>query len=221
MPMELIAGEDNTMVTLTESGCTFRFDFKNVFWNSRLENEHRRLISLCKPGEIICDVFAGVGPFAVPLARKGSIVYANDLNEHCYNALLENAKANLTSRKISNLKAYCLDGREFLQTAVNEICCTQKKAINHIFMNLPKTAFEFLDVLIGLFPEDIDTLPIIHCYCFANGPDHKQDATQKVHSILKFQVDPLQLYQVRVTSADCIEYCATFRLPKEIAYKAK
>jgi len=48
LPMEIIAGEDNTVVELMESKCKFRFNFRDVFWNSRLENEHMRLVSLCK-----------------------------------------------------------------------------------------------------------------------------------------------------------------------------
>jgi tRNA (guanine37-N1)-methyltransferase len=39
-------------------------------------------------------VFAGVGPFAVPLAIKGCHVYANDLNDRSYFYLQNNAKLN-------------------------------------------------------------------------------------------------------------------------------
>ena len=42
--------------------------------------EHRRLISLIPPGSFVADVMAGVGPFAVPLAKKGCYVLGNDLN---------------------------------------------------------------------------------------------------------------------------------------------
>ena len=36
-PMEVLAGDSNTVVSLKESGCTFSFDFATVYWNSRLQ----------------------------------------------------------------------------------------------------------------------------------------------------------------------------------------
>ena len=107
LPMELIAGEADYDVQLKESDCLFTFDFSEVFGNSRLENEHRRIIQLCKPGEIVCkcldaatltsagDMFAGIGPFAIPLAKKGVMVHANDLNPKSYEYMNKNVLANL------------------------------------------------------------------------------------------------------------------------------
>lgn len=37
---------------------------------------------------------AGVGPFSVPAAKKGAIVYANDLNPASYESLCENIRLN-------------------------------------------------------------------------------------------------------------------------------
>ena len=45
-----------------------------VYWNSRLEEEHTRLVSTFKPGEVIVDVMAGIGPFAIPAAQQGNEV---------------------------------------------------------------------------------------------------------------------------------------------------
>lgn len=46
-----------------------------VYWNSRLESEHKRLVDTFESGQIICDIMAGIGPFAVPAAQKGCKVY--------------------------------------------------------------------------------------------------------------------------------------------------
>jgi tRNA (guanine37-N1)-methyltransferase len=76
-PLEVIAGVDDLNVTLRESGANFTFNFAEVYWNSRLQMEHSRIIDLIrKEGggngnpAIMADMMAGVGPFAVPLALK-------------------------------------------------------------------------------------------------------------------------------------------------------
>lgn len=67
-----------------ESDCSFTFDFREVYWNSRLGAEHDRLIQIFKPEDgVVSDVMAGVGPFAVPAAKRGCAVLANDLNPAC------------------------------------------------------------------------------------------------------------------------------------------
>ena len=47
-----------------------------VYWNSRLESEHKRLVDTFKPGEVVLDVMAGIGPFAIPAAQQGCKVRA-------------------------------------------------------------------------------------------------------------------------------------------------
>lgn len=43
---------------------------------------------------ILADMFCGVGPFALPAAKRGITVYANDLNPMSYYYLNENTKRN-------------------------------------------------------------------------------------------------------------------------------
>jgi tRNA (guanine37-N1)-methyltransferase len=92
--MEVIAGEENFIVTQSHLDCTFTFDFSKVYWNTRLETEHRRLVESFKPGEAVCDVFAGVGPFAVPAGKRRVFVMANDLNPDSYESMKDNIKTN-------------------------------------------------------------------------------------------------------------------------------
>ncbi len=56
--------------------------------------EHSRLIDGFVCGDVVWDVFAGVGPFAIPAAKKGCHVWANDLNPSSYECLLHNAARN-------------------------------------------------------------------------------------------------------------------------------
>ena len=62
--------------------------------------EHQRLVESVKPGDILYDVFAGVGPFAIPAAKKGCFVHANDLNPESYHWLQHNIELNKVTGKV-------------------------------------------------------------------------------------------------------------------------
>lgn len=177
--MEVLAGEKDYLVEQSESNCRFRFDFSKVYWNSRLHTEHDRLIKKFKKGEAVCDVFAGVGPFAVPAGKKGVITFASDLNPESHKYLVENIKLNRVEKFV---KPYCEDARTFIRDGVTQLLDFQKETpvieipakgrvsrskppaeapkpeevrvplyYSHYIMNLPDTATEFLDSYVGLY----------------------------------------------------------------------
>lgn len=117
--MELLAGKPVYEVTLNEHGCTFTFDFRHVYWNSRLESEHARLVRLFGPGAVVVDAMAGVGPFAIPAARVNKCeVWANDLNNASYAALAANAETNHVAHRVH---ASCEDAYTYIPRAVQQI----------------------------------------------------------------------------------------------------
>ncbi|KIM32289.1 hypothetical protein M408DRAFT_326902 [Serendipita vermifera MAFF 305830] len=177
--METIAGEPDTIVEAHESGCRFKFDFAKVYWNSRLGTEHERLVSLFQAGDLVADVFAGVGPFAIPAARKGSLVLANDLNPSSTHYMSANCQDNRVQDRV---RVTTMDGREFIKHAVIEAIDNPfvnirpllsskerskqarsaqppppplpvQRIIKHFVMNLPATALEFLDAFKPAFTQ--------------------------------------------------------------------
>lgn len=170
--MEILAGDKNTITTVKENGCIYELDFSQVYWNPRLSTEHKNLIIFMKPNDILYDVFSGVGPFAIPAASKGIKVFANDLNPESYKWLQKNIIINKVEK---NIQSFNMDGRDFLKT-IFKTHILNRRAINqngmeHIVMNLPTLAIEFLDVFFDSFNEnEIEQIcyrpPIIHLYCF-------------------------------------------------------
>jgi tRNA (guanine37-N1)-methyltransferase len=172
--MEVIAGNEQegwSEVTVKEEGCAFCLDFRQVYWNSRLAGEHRRLVSLLHKEArkstssaplVVADLMAGVGPFAVPLTvphKDANVkVYANDLNPSSYKYLQINRKKNKCGPA---LECFNQDGRAFLRALVHE----RGIAIDHAILNLPATAPEFLDAFTG-YPFGM-VLPRLHVHCFA------------------------------------------------------
>lgn len=115
---ELLGGDPDMNVTLKEQNCTFTFDYSQVYWNSRLGTEHTRLCDIFREGEAVCDVMAGVGPFAIPAGKKHVFVWANDLNPHGRDRLLHNAHINKVDGFVS---AHNMDGREFIGWATHSL----------------------------------------------------------------------------------------------------
>ena len=211
--MKVISGNDKqgwNVVHLKEEGCTFTLDFQNVYWNSRLAGEHHRLVQYIKnaPGTVIADVMAGVGPFAVPLTcqnQQRRTVYANDLNPTSYHYLGINAKKN----KCQGLHSYNMDGRAFLhQLDADEHVAT----IDHVLMNLPASAPEFLDAFRGW---SRSTLLQIHVHCFASKLDTaNQEAIDRCCRALGCDIDNANVHMVRDISPKKNMYCVSFVLPE-------
>ncbi|KAI9204908.1 guanine(37)-N1-methyltransferase [Polychytrium aggregatum] len=114
--MEVLAGEDNFVTEMKEGGCRFQFDYSKVYWNSRLQGEHERLVKSFGSSDLICDVMAGVGPFAVPAAKtRGAVVFANDLNPDSYSSLVGNVGLNRVGHLV---RPYNMDGRAFIRQSL-------------------------------------------------------------------------------------------------------
>lgn len=97
---EVLAGPNDMDVEIREADCTFRFNYAKVYWNSRLNTEHQALVEAFQEGEAVCDVMAGIGPFAVPAGKKQVFVWANDLNPDSYSSLEDAIQRNKVSQPL-------------------------------------------------------------------------------------------------------------------------
>lgn len=219
--MEILCGEDNMVAKVKESGCQYEFDFSKVYWNSRLSTEHERIIKIIQPNDVVFDVFAGVGPFAIPTAKKKCIVYANDLNPESYKWLIHNQKLN----KIKNeyLKTFCKDGRDFIQDEIKGNLLNYINSHNmHIIMNLPGSAVEFLNTFRGLYKADeiqeITKPVVVYVYCFAKGEDYTEIAKSLVNQNIGFDITDkiIEIFKVRTVSNFKEMMRVSFKLDKDI-----
>lgn len=225
--MEVLAGEDNLETSLKENGCTFRLDFSKVYWNSRLEMEHRRIIHSLKPDDVLADAFCGIGPFALPAAKqkKCGRVYANDLNPSSVKYLRENAKLNHIDE--DSFITSCSCAREFLKRIVQ----TEKVSITRVLMNFPSGGPEFLDVFRGLYNgrDDDPPMPTVHCYGFVKGLDDMESARKRARLALFGEKEneegkqilsdeKIEVKDIRDVAPRKRQVCITFEVPKEVAY---
>ncbi|XP_055291740.1 tRNA (guanine(37)-N1)-methyltransferase isoform X3 [Moschus berezovskii] len=225
--MEVLSGEENMMTKVRENNYTYEFDFSKVYWNPRLSTEHSRITELLKPGDVLFDVFAGVGPFAIPAAKKNCTVFANDLNPESHKWLLHNCKLNKVDQKV---KVFNLDGKDFLQGPVREELMQQlgplskeRKHSVHIVMNLPAKAIEFLSAFKALLdgqPCGSELLPIVHCYSFSKDANPAKDVQQRAGTVLGISLEACSsVHLVRNVAPNKEMLCITFRIPAAILYK--
>ena len=101
-------------------------------------------------------------------------------------------------------------------------CCS--RFINHVIMNLPAIAIEFLDTFTNTYNiDEINKygLPMIHCYCFAFADKHVESINErliKFLGVLPTKVDDeLNIRWVRNVAPYKDMYCVSFRLPQSVA----
>ena len=94
--VDVIAGAQITETLHKENGCTFKLDVAKVMFSTGNIFERGRVAGLVQPGEVVVDMFAGIGQFSIPVAKhaKPSKVYAIELNEVAHHYLCENVRLN-------------------------------------------------------------------------------------------------------------------------------
>jgi tRNA (guanine37-N1)-methyltransferase len=169
---EVIAGAEKTVTVYREYGCVYQVDVAKTYFSPRLSSEHNRVAAQVKTGETVVDLFAGVGPFAIPIAKKHEDVrvYAIDVNPDAVAFLKRNIAVNRAEKKVIPILG---DASQVVREQLSG------KA-DRVIMNLPETALEFVNVACeALKPEG----GIMHYYSFVKASD------------------PLEATKVRLTEA--------------------
>ncbi|MFX1428828.1 MAG: class I SAM-dependent methyltransferase family protein [Promethearchaeota archaeon] len=107
--IEFLLGIKNPIVEHKEHGLIYRFDITKIMFSKGNVNERKYLPTLVKNGEIIVDMFAGIGYFSLPIAKHSPAgkIYSIELNPESYNYLVENIKINHLDEKIIPIRGNC------------------------------------------------------------------------------------------------------------------
>lgn len=134
---ECIAGSNSPISQVQLYGLRLQVNIQEVYFNPRLGQEYLQIARQCQPDEVIIDMFAGIGPFALMCAKEQNvIVHACELNPAAIELFKENVVLN--QKKIQGeIHVYQGDSRKILP---------ELPAVNRIIMNLPGQAIKFLDI---------------------------------------------------------------------------
>jgi len=167
--LRLIAGEDNSITHHKEHGCVFELDVRTVFFSPRLGHERLRVASQVQPGETVVDMFAGVGPYSILIAKRQpkSTVYAVDVNPSALRFLRSNILAN---RVVANVRPIGGDIRDIASSSLSGIA-------DRVVMNLPGEAVFFVkEACLSLKERG----GVVHFYSFESPENAGQAAAAKL-----------------------------------------
>ncbi len=168
-PIKVLAG-DGTETIYVEHGCRMKLDVGRVYFSPRLSTERLRVAKQVAPGERVLVMFAGVGPYALLIAKlqPDARVWAVEKNPAGVKYLKENIALNK------------LEGRvEAFLGDVRKVVPKLGMKFDRIVMPLPKGAGDFLDVAFAALKNG----GIVHFYGFGKNKTEAvktlEDATKR------------------------------------------
>jgi tRNA (guanine37-N1)-methyltransferase len=164
---EIIAGEHKTITVHKEYGCQYYVDVAKAYFSPRLSYEHNRVASLVQKGETVVDLFAGVGPFSVLIAKNNPDVkvYAVDINPEAISYLKKNIRLNRVENRVIPILG---DARQVIENRLLGVA-------DRVIMNLPEKAIEFIDAACKAVKPSGG---VVHYYAFTRLPDSIENAQQ-------------------------------------------
>ncbi|WP_223791703.1 class I SAM-dependent methyltransferase [Methanobacterium spitsbergense] len=182
--LEYLSGEDVSETVHKEFGSRFLLDVKKVYFSPRLATERKRITDHVKNNEIIVDMFTGIGPFSISIARKHKVkIYAIDINPYAYKYLKKNINLNKLEGNIIPILG-----------DVEEVLNGLNLKADRIIMNLPGTAWNFLDTAI----KSLKPGGILHYYEFAS--DYQQPIERIIETAYPRKVEILNSRKVKSKS---------------------
>jgi len=168
-PLNHVLGANRTETIHKELGCRFKIDISKAFFSPRLSTEHARVAGQVQPGECVVDMFAGVGPFSILIAKKLKDVqiHAIDANAEAAKLIGENARMNKVEARI---KVWSGDARVVIKNNLAGIAA-------RVIMNHPSKAKEFLEPACEALKRDGG---IVHYYTFAEGESGDSNARKEL-----------------------------------------
>ncbi len=186
--LKLLAGENKTSTYHKESGCTFKVDVEKCYFSPRLSHEHKRIAQLVQSGEVVVNMFAGVGCFSIVIAKTQSQtkVYSIDINPTAVQCMEENVKLNQVCDCVFPMLG---DAKNIIQNQLQGVA-------DRVLMPLPEKALEYLPYALSALKK---TGGWIHYYDFQHAKG-KEDPVEKTKLKVAQKLDSMGVSYVFVNS---------------------
>ncbi|NIP67300.1 class I SAM-dependent methyltransferase family protein [Candidatus Bathyarchaeota archaeon] len=135
--LEWVAGEKKTETVHKEYGCLFKVDVEQCYFSPRLSYERRRISQQVKAGEVVVNMFSGVGCYSIVIAKHSQAekIYSIDVSPVAVRYMRENVGLNKVAGQVVPLEG---DAKSVIMDRLQEIA-------DRVLMPLPERAYEYLD----------------------------------------------------------------------------
>jgi tRNA (guanine37-N1)-methyltransferase len=143
--LDFVLGERKTETLHKEHGCIFKVDLERCYFSPRLSYERMRIAKQVQPGEVILNMFAGVGCYSLIIAKHSEPqkIFSVDINPIAIQYMQENIKLNRVGEKVVPVQG---DAKEVVEEKL-------EKVADRVLMPLPEKAYECLHyALLALRP---------------------------------------------------------------------
>jgi tRNA (guanine37-N1)-methyltransferase len=177
-----LAGERRTMTLHRENGCVFRVDVARCYFSPRLSTERLRIAKEAGRKERVLNMFAGVGPFSITVAKlAGAHVTSFEINEFAAKLHRENNRLN----KVESLV-------DVFSGDVASCNSEISSRFDRILMPLPERANEFLPTALRMAKRGA----VVHYYRHVLG-ENEAEATESLRGELGEILPPSARYRTR------------------------
>ena len=198
--LEHIAGDKALETIHKEHGARFKLDVSKVYFSPRLATERKRIAKQVKDKETILDMFAGIGPFSIIIAKEKNVdITAADINKSAIEYMEENIKLNKLKGRITpvlgDVNQIAKEDQKFSNSLnmADEKFQKNNTKFDRIIMNLPGTAKDFLDLAISLINDE----GTIHYYEFSDSYDSGIKRIKKIAESQNKEVEVLATRKVK------------------------
>ena len=135
--LEVLYGEDNPLTSYRENGLTMKVDVRRTYFSPRLSTERYIVAKDVRDGERVYDMFSGIGPFSLNIARLANcVIVACDMNPVAHDLFNQNISMN---RLRGTISANLMDSYTLLNEA---------GTFDRIIMNNPVSKYRDFDQIV-------------------------------------------------------------------------
>jgi len=167
--VEIIYGSDITETVHKENGVRYKLDPQKIMFSSGNMDERIRMGSISKPGEIVVDLFAGIGYFTLPIAVhcKPVKVIAVEKNPVSYDYLCKNVTLN---NVIDIVEPILGDNRNV----------APKDIADRIIMGYFGDTYKFLDLAFSCLKNCCGTIHYHDTFAEETAPEEPMNRVEKI-----------------------------------------